>query len=85
MVWLYRSPIPVGMRGYFTRSNDYYLLLLRLEEGDEGGGGGGQQSTPSGVLRLKWRCDGEKKALVSKQRKRKKGVVYSRGMSPPIV
>ncbi len=28
MVWLYRSPIPEGRRGYFTRSNAFYLLSL---------------------------------------------------------
>jgi hypothetical protein len=33
VVWLYRSPIPVGMRGYFTCPKDFYLPLLRLEEG----------------------------------------------------
>ena len=36
MVWLYRSPIPVGRRGCFTRSNDFYLPSLRLEEGEGG-------------------------------------------------
>jgi hypothetical protein len=38
LVCLYRSPILMGRRGYFTRSNDYHLTLLRLEEG----GGRGQ-------------------------------------------
>jgi hypothetical protein len=34
MVWLYRSPIPVGRReGHFTRSIAFYLPSLRLEEG----------------------------------------------------
>ncbi len=38
MVWLYRSPIPVGMGGggYFTRSNYFYLPSLHLT--GEGGG-----------------------------------------------
>ncbi len=31
MVWLYRSPIPMGRRGYFTLSTDFYLPSLRLE------------------------------------------------------
>ncbi len=31
MVLLYRWPIPVGRRGDFTRSNDFYLLSLSLE------------------------------------------------------
>jgi hypothetical protein len=33
MVWLYRSPLPVGGEGYFTLTNDFYLPSLRLEEG----------------------------------------------------
>jgi hypothetical protein len=33
MVWLYRTPIQVGRRGDFTRSNDFYLPSPRLEEG----------------------------------------------------
>jgi hypothetical protein len=39
MVWLYLSPVPVGRRGYFSRSDDFYLPSLRFYEG---GGGGGQ-------------------------------------------
>ncbi len=35
MVWLYRSPIPVG-RAYFTPSNDFYLPSLRLYERGKG-------------------------------------------------
>jgi hypothetical protein len=35
MVWLYRSPIVVGVGGYFTRSSDFYTRSRRL-----GGGGG---------------------------------------------
>ncbi len=30
-------PIPLGRRGYFTRSNDFYLPSLRLEEGGQVG------------------------------------------------
>jgi hypothetical protein len=33
MVWQYRSPIPVGRREYFIRSNDFYLALCGLEGG----------------------------------------------------
>jgi hypothetical protein len=41
MVWLYRSPIPVGRRGIFiARSDD--LASLRCAYRKAGGGGGGQ-------------------------------------------
>jgi hypothetical protein len=35
LIWfqLFCSPIPVGRRGYFTCSNDFYLTWRRLEEG----------------------------------------------------
>jgi hypothetical protein len=36
VVWLYRSPIPVGGWRYFNYSNDLYLPSRRLEE--KGGG-----------------------------------------------
>ncbi len=45
MVWRYRSPIPIGRRGYFTRSNDIYLPSPRLEAG------GGRQH-PVGLLTI---------------------------------
>jgi len=36
MVWLFRSPIPVGRRAVIPRLNYFYLPLLRVEE--SGGG-----------------------------------------------
>jgi hypothetical protein len=36
MVWLYRSPIPVGRRGLISRSTDFYLPSLQVEEGGRG-------------------------------------------------
>ncbi len=41
MVWLNLSAIPVGRRGYFPRSNDFYLSSLPVEEG-------GRESAPCG-------------------------------------
>jgi hypothetical protein len=38
MVRLHRSPIPVGKRGVFPRSNDFYLPSLQIEEGERGKG-----------------------------------------------
>ncbi len=60
MVWLNRSPIPVGRRGYFTRSNNFYLPSLRLEE--EGGvgllhqGGRTQHDFSLAWLEAAWYC-----------------------------
>ncbi len=34
MIWLFRSPIPVGRRGYFTCSNDFYLPSWALRKGE---------------------------------------------------
>jgi hypothetical protein len=39
MVWLYRSPIPVGRRGVISSFKDFYLPWLRVE------GGGGRVDT----------------------------------------
>ncbi len=40
MVWLYRSPIPVGRREVFSCSNYFYLPSRRIK------GGGGGESIP---------------------------------------
>jgi hypothetical protein len=37
VVWQYRSPIPVGRRGYSKSINYFYLPFRRLKEGLEGG------------------------------------------------
>jgi hypothetical protein len=34
MVWLYRSSFPVGRRGIFTGSNNFYMPSRRLEKGE---------------------------------------------------
>jgi hypothetical protein len=56
-VWLYRSPIPVRRRGYFTRSNYFNLPSRRLL----GGGGGGQHPV---VLGLSYLCMGDNRNTV---------------------
>jgi hypothetical protein len=50
MVWLYRSPIPVGSRGLFYSFNDFYLPALRLE-------GGGSAPCAGGALMAEVLCN----------------------------